>query len=259
MIKVHILASGSTGNAALFQFGGTSILVDAGISARRIANGLKAVGIEVNDIDALVLTHEHSDHIRGVEVLVRRHQIPVYARARTWECLPFRDNIPSSCCRILDDAMNIGRVDMRCFRIPHDAVEPVGFTFYYRHRKLAFATDVGSVTKTVIDELSDADIVVLEANHDRHLLATGPYPRFLKERISGGKGHLSNDHSARVLAQIRMKPGLRVFLAHLSQHNNRPDLAEATIAQYLRQQGCDVGQEIILCQTYPQEAVGCQL
>lgn len=259
MIKVHILASGSTGNAAMFKFGSTSILVDAGISARRITNGLKAVGSDVNEIDALVLTHEHSDHIKGVEVLARRHRIPVYARARTWESLPFRDNIPNSCCRILDDAMNIGLVDLQCFGISHDAVDPVGFTFHYRRRKVAFATDVGSITKAVIDALSDTDIAVLEANHDRHLLATGPYPRFLKERISSGRGHLSNDHSARVLAQLRLKPGLRVFLAHLSQQNNRPDLAEATITNYLRQQGCDVGREIILCPTHPQEAVGCQL
>ncbi len=259
MIRVHILASGSTGNAALFQFGATSILVDAGISARRIANGLKAVGSDVKAIDAILLTHEHSDHIKGVEVLARRCQIPVYGRPRTWEQLSFRDKIPHNCCRVLDDDLTIGRVDIECFSISHDAADPVGFTFHYRQRKLAFATDVGKVTRTVVNALSESDLAVLEANHDRHLLATGPYPRFLKERISGGRGHLSNDHSARLLAQLKLKPGLRVFLAHLSQHNNRPELAQATIANYLGQQGYKVGQDIILCQTHPGQAVGCQL
>lgn len=259
MIRVHILASGSTGNAALFQFGSTSILIDAGISARRITNGLKAVGSDVQAIDAILLTHEHSDHIKGVEVLARRYHIPVYSRARTWEQLPFRDNIPQECCRILEDAMTFGRVEVECFSISHDAADPVGFQFYYRQRKLAFATDVGKVTKTVVNALSEADIAVLEANHDRRLLADGPYPRFLKERISGGCGHLSNDHTARLLAQLKLKQGLRVFLAHLSQHNNRPELAHATIANYLRQQGCEVGRDIILLQTHPGQTVGCRL
>ena len=259
MIEIHILASGSTGNAALFQFGSTSILIDAGISARRIANGLKAVGSDVRAIDAILLTHEHSDHIKGVEVLARRFQIPVYSRAKTWERLPFRDNIPGRCCCLLDDTMKIGPVDLECFRISHDAVDPVGFTFHYRQRKLAFATDVGSITKTVVDALSGADVAVLEANHDREMLAKGPYPGFLKQRISSGRGHLSNDHSARILAQIKMKPGLRVFLAHLSQQNNRPDIAEDTVARYLRKQGCDVGREIIMHQTHPQQAVGCRV
>ncbi|MGI6433916.1 MAG: MBL fold metallo-hydrolase [Syntrophomonadaceae bacterium] len=259
MIKIHILASGSTGNAALFQFGPTSILIDAGISARRIAAGLKTAGSDVQQLDAVLLTHEHSDHIKGVEVLARRHQVPVYARIKTWECLPFQDNIPLACCQVLNDAMNINSVEIECFPICHDAIDPVGFTFRYRGRKLVFATDIGTVTGQVIAAFSDADAAVLEANHDREMLAKGPYPRFLKERISGGQGHLSNDHSARILAQSRLKPGLRVFLAHLSQQNNDPDLAENTVARYLTQQGCDVGREIILYQTYPQNVVKCWL
>ncbi|MGI6468647.1 MAG: MBL fold metallo-hydrolase [Syntrophomonadaceae bacterium] len=259
MIEVHILASGSTGNAALFQFGPTSILIDAGISARRIAQALKAVGSDVQAIDAILLTHEHSDHIKGIEVLARRFGIPVYARARTWERLPFRDKIPGSCCRLLDNYLTIGAVELECFPIPHDAVDPVGFTFYYQKRKLALATDVGTVAGTVIDALSMADVAVLEANHDREMLANGPYPGFLKQRISSGRGHLSNDHSAQVLARIKMKPGLRVFLAHLSQQNNRPDLARDTVADFLRRQGCDVGREIVLYPTYPQQSVGCRV
>lgn len=259
MIKVHILASGSTGNAALFQFGPTSILIDAGISARRIANGLKAVGSDVQQLDAVLVTHEHSDHIKGLEVLARRYQVPVYARVKTWERLPFQDNIPPACCRVFNDAINISSVEVECFPVCHDAVDPVGFTFRYQGRKLAFATDIGAVTKQVIAALSEADVAVLEANHDREMLARGPYPRFLKERISGGKGHLSNDHSAQILAQLKLKPGLRVFLAHLSQQNNHPDLAENTVARYLLQQGCDVGREIVLFQTYPQKTVGCWL
>lgn len=259
MIEAHILASGSTGNAALFRFGATDILIDAGISARRIAAGLRIAGSDIGRLAAVLLTHEHSDHIRGVEVLARRHQIPVYAREKAWGNLPFRDNIPLACGRILNDAMNIGSVDIECFPICHDAADPVGFTFRYRGRKLAFATDIGAITSQVTDALSEADLAVLEANHDRTMLAQGPYPRFLKERISGGRGHLSNDHSARVLAQSRLKPGLRVFLAHLSQQNNHPDLAEDTVARYLARQGCDVGREVILYRTYPQKAVGCRL
>lgn len=258
MIQVHIFASGSSGNAALLEFGTTRIMVDAGISARRISKGLTHVGVGIDQINAVLLTHEHSDHIKGIEVLARRYQVPVFTRRRTWEALPCADSIPSHCCHEVNRFITIGSVDIEAFNIPHDAADPIGFSFQYKNRKCVYMTDIGQITNTVINQLSLADVAVLESNHDRRMLANGPYPGFLKKRISGGRGHLSNDHAARILSQARIKTGLQVFLAHLSKQNNHPEIAEQTIRDYLTTQGCDVGREIILHRTFPEDYVGCR-
>ncbi|MEN6461254.1 MAG: MBL fold metallo-hydrolase [Syntrophomonas sp.] len=254
-MQIHILASGSTGNAVFIEMGGHKILIDAGISARRIERGLAEVGIKVTDLDGILITHEHSDHIKGLDVLVRKHQLPVYARPATWEAIPCCHKLPGSCCRELGDSLGVGDVQIMPFAISHDAVDPVGFCFYYRDFKCVLATDLGVTTPIVEKALARADAVILEANHDVEMLRTGPYPQFLKQRIKSKVGHLSNLEAAQVLAGIPRQKVMQVFLAHLSQKNNHPQLAQNTISNILMDHGCLVGEEVILHRTYPDSTV----
>ncbi len=250
-MEIHILASGSTGNAAVFKFGDTAILLDAGISARRIERGLAEVGMRAGDLDGVLLTHEHNDHIKGLDVFIRRHHIPVYTRPGTWEKLPCRHGFPPECCLEIEQEFNVRNVGITAFDISHDASDPVGFSFIYGGKKVVMATDLGVVTAGVEKALEYADAVVLEANHDLDMLENGPYPRFLKQRIKSSSGHLSNINAGRLLSRINCREGMRVFLAHLSQHNNHPDLAEKTVRRFLIDSGHEVGKDIILHRTAP--------
>jgi phosphoribosyl 1,2-cyclic phosphodiesterase len=250
-MQLHILASGSTGNSVLIELGGRKLLIDAGISARRIEHGLAEVGISVSDLDGLLITHEHSDHIKGIQTLVKRHHLPVYARAATWEAISGQDKLPPECRRELGERLDIGAVKIVPFPISHDAVDPVGFCFYYQDIKWVIATDLGVITPSAAEALAYADVAILEANHDLQMLQTGPYPPFLKQRIKSKYGHLSNHDAGHILAQIPRQRVMQVFLAHLSQQNNHPRLAEKTVSQVLQQSGCGVGEEIVLHRTHP--------
>ncbi len=250
-MQIHILASGSTGNAIFIEMGGHKILIDAGISTKRIEQGLAAVGVQVGQLDAVLITHEHIDHIKGIDVLVRRHHVPVYTRAATWEKIPCRNKLPQECCRELGDSLDLGSMKIEAFSISHDAVDPVGFSILQGKLKCVLATDLGEVTPEVEKALAYADFAILEANHDPVMLKQGPYPAYLKKRISGSQGHLSNHDAGQVLAGIPHSGLMEVFLAHLSQHNNHPDLALRTVREILEANGCSVGEEILLHRTYP--------
>lgn len=250
-MEIHILASGSTGNAAFLRFGDTGILIDAGISARRIEKGLAEVGFHAGDLSAVLITHEHNDHIRGLDVLIRRHQIPVYTRGRTWENIPCRKDLPGHCCRNIEKEFSIHQVGVSTVDISHDAADPIGFVFHHEEKKIVIATDIGVVTPAVENALEMADAAVLEANHDLDMLQNGPYPRFLKQRILSSHGHLSNLSAARLLSRIKHPMGMQVFLAHLSQQNNHPDLAERTVQEFLISCGYDMGKDIVLRRTFP--------
>lgn len=250
-MQLHILASGSTGNAVLIEMGGRTLLIDAGISARRIERGLSEVGIQVANLDGVLITHEHSDHIKGIEVLVRKHHVPVYARPATWGAMRGRDRIPREYRLELGDSLDVGAIKIVPFAISHDAAEPVGFCFYYQQTKWVLATDLGVVTRSVENALAYADVVILESNHDVEMLQAGPYPQFLKQRIKSTLGHLSNHEAGQILARTPHQGVMQVFLAHLSQQNNLPHLAESTVSKVLQEGGCGVGEEIILHRTYP--------
>lgn len=253
-MQIHVLASGSTGNATLVQMAGANILVDAGISARRIKNALAAQGTAVEDLDAILVTHEHRDHVAGLPTLSRKYRLPIYARPAAWQAM---DNdgigagIAAESRRDLAAGLDIGKLKIEPFSLSHDAADPVGFSFFDRHEKCALATDLGFVTDTVKKGLAFADALVLEANHDVDLLKQGSYPWFLKQRILSNRGHLANTDAGWTLARLPRKNNCHVFLAHLSQENNRPELAEATVAGILGEQGCAVGTDITLDLTYP--------
>jgi phosphoribosyl 1,2-cyclic phosphodiesterase len=254
-MQIHILASGSTGNSIFIELGGVRFLVDAGISARRIEQGLRAVGVAASELDAILVTHEHSDHVSGLSVLSRKFKAPVYARRRTWDAFQPKHYVEADYRRDLGSRLEIGGVRVEPFAISHDAAEPVGFSFCFGDLKCVVATDMGCVSERVEQDIAYADVMVFESNHDVAMLRNGPYPEFLKRRILGNRGHLSNLETGRCLARMGKKPGMHVFLAHLSQHNNNPELALSTVEQVLDQKGCRLDQDLFLHLAKPDNTV----
>lgn len=236
--KVHVLASGSKGNSILVQAGGTSILIDAGISSRQIVGKLAQLGVKPHELDGVFVTHEHKDHVGGLPVFSKRAQVPIFAREKTWLAMDCIRQIERTYCRLLPiTKLNVGDFLIKPFFISHDAVEPVGFSFFYKDQKCSFATDLGCYNQEIKEAIADSDVLILEANHDEQMLKEGSYPRFLKERIKSEQGHLSNLQAGTLLAEIVEKKMIDVFLAHLSQENNRPSLAEKTVNGILSAKG----------------------
>lgn len=250
-MQVHVLASGSSGNAILIMMGKHKILVDAGISCRRIEKGLAEMGLEINKLDAVLITHEHKDHVKGLDVLIRKYCLPVYTRPDTWNNIDCYNKLPPSCCNFFDQELELEGLKIEAFSISHDAADPVGYIFYGEDHKCVIATDLGSVTAEVKKALDGADVLVLESNHDSEMLAKGSYPSFLKQRIKGKQGHLSNEQSGKLLCSIYRRKTMQVFLAHLSRENNHPKIAEESICKMLRQAGIKPGRDILLHRTYP--------
>lgn len=226
-MRVCVLGSGSSGNAILVEGPRGYVLVDAGFSWREIKVRAKRAGFELGGIDALVLTHEHADHIRGLRTLYRRGTT-IVASPGTLAALGhrFRRAIP------LDGEVELSGLRIAPFPVPHDAAAPRGLVLRNGETRLGIATDLGEVTDLVLEKLAGCNALVFEANHDLEMLLSGPYPWSLKLRILGPFGHLSNDAAGEALAGLSEGAGA-IFLAHLSQENNRPDLALETVARYL--------------------------
>lgn len=234
-MRLVVLASGSSGNAALIESGGRAVLLDAGISARETLNRVAAAGASDARIEAILLTHEHSDHVRGARVLARRLGIPVMATAGTLRaaaaCLA---DVPETVAIGRRDRFSVAGMRIVSFATEHDAAESCGFSFESRRgRRIAVATDTGTVTPEVTEALAGCHAIGLESNHDLRMLADGPYPPFLKRRISGDRGHLSNDAAAAALSSVMWKGLSHVFALHLSEQNNTPDSARAALARSL--------------------------
>jgi len=232
------IASGSSGNSVFVSTPRTRILIDAGLSGKAIEGGLRMGGIDCIDVDALFITHEHSDHIKGAGVLSRRYDLPVYATAGTWDYM----NRCQAIGKIADknklyitSGMPVVLNDMEImpFDIPHDANQPVGYTVNSRGHKIAIATDLGHISDNVAKNIHGADVILIESNHDLHMLETGPYPAYLKRRILSDMGHLSNVSCGRFLVDIFSSKTKHIFLGHLSQENNRPILAYETVKNIL--------------------------
>ncbi|SCM82842.1 Metal-dependent hydrolase of the beta-lactamase superfamily I [uncultured Sporomusa sp.] len=255
-MQIHVLASGSTGNATYIEMENTKLLVDAGISARRIKQSLDKIGTKIEDIDGVLITHEHRDHVNGLTTLLKKYNLPTYTQPDTWQAMYCRNALPETCCKLLSDSFTIGKVKIEPFSISHDAADPVGFRLYAGSSKVCVATDLGFVTPTVKAALALSDAVVLEANHDVDMLKNGSYPWYLKKRIMSNRGHLANTDAGWTLARLDRKAHTHVFLAHLSQENNSLELAEKTVADILITQGCKLGQDITLHRTYPEQISG---
>ena len=230
-MTVTVLASGSTGNCTLITEGGTHLLLDAGITARRIESGLREHGVTQDRLAAILITHEHTDHIKGLEVLLRHCDAPVYAIAPVADAL--RKMVPGADGRVCaiepDCAVLIGETAVTPFAVSHDSAGCCGYRVSGESGSFGCCTDLGVVTEDVCCALTGVDCAIIEANHDLTMLRTGPYPAFLKKRIRSAHGHLSNDDAAQ-LAVYLAETGTRVLiLGHLSRHNNTPGEALRTV------------------------------
>jgi phosphoribosyl 1,2-cyclic phosphodiesterase len=233
LLRFSSLASGSSGNATLveaWQEAGarpTRLLVDCGLGPRRLAAALALRGCTASDLDAVFVTHEHSDHVGGVIALHRRHGVPVWASALTWAAATQRHPRWTNSAHVARDgvSISIGALTLHPFAVPHDSAEPLQLVCSDGRLRLGILTDLGEPTEAIARTLLGCDAMLLECNHDAAMLADGPYPAWLKRRIGGARGHLGNHQSAALLDACR-HDGLRhVVAAHLSRHNNHPELA----------------------------------
>ena len=234
-MKISVLASGSKGNCSFIEMEGSCLLVDAGISARRIKQELGNIGHSIEDLDGIFITHEHIDHIKGLATLTKKYRIPLYSRPDTFRAMSCYNELPVECINPIIDQVRLDKLTVRAFSIPHDAADPVGYSII-GSIKCVVATDIGFVDSKLRKELEAARVMVLEANHDVDMLRNGDYPWPLKQRILSNRGHLSNTDTAWALVNLKQRPQT-VFLAHLSQSNNLPDLAINTVQRILDQQG----------------------
>ncbi|MDD2568836.1 MAG: MBL fold metallo-hydrolase [Clostridia bacterium] len=223
------IASGSRGNCIFIKGGQTKLLVDSGISALRVARALAAFGEDVRSIQGILVTHEHHDHISGIRMLVKKYGLPVYAAPMLWQNLPFTEAMPSALRRSYSSNMQIGEITVSFCRTSHDALLPVGMVFSHGGKRLGVVTDTGMVTPSMLKCFQNLDGLILEANHNETMLAKGPYPAYLKRRVAGREGHLSNKQAAYFLAEIMAGKPFPVMLAHLSEVNNTPSTARREI------------------------------
>ena len=223
------LFSGSSGNATYVGCDDAHILVDAGLSGSRVTGELQKVGVDPRDLMAILVTHEHIDHIKGVGILSRKYDIPVYATEGTWRGMENKIGaVTLKNMRVFEPGQDfyIGSINIMPFSTPHDAAQPVGYSFETGGVRLAIATDLGHIKEGWLKQIRGADAALLESNYDPGMLETGPYPYELKRRISGKHGHLSNEDAGRVAVELAKNGARQIILGHLSKENNFPELAQ---------------------------------
>lgn len=236
MLKFCSLYSGSSGNSLLVESQNTKILIDAGVSAKKIVDGLSLIGVDISSIDAVLVTHEHTDHIQSLGTISKKYNLPVYANSKTWDAMPLqRDKIDEKNQKFFVSTQNfeIGDLKIDSFLIPHDAAEPCGFNIFCGNEKISIATDIGHMTTQIINSLEGSSFLMLEANYEPEVLKCSRYPYLLKTRIAGPNGHLSNQIAGKTVATL-LDSGLEnVMLGHLSKENNLPELAYQSVVEEL--------------------------
>lgn len=248
MTQLCTLASGSSGNALLASHGDTHLLIDAGLSLRRLKAALSEFDLSPDRLSAVLITHEHSDHISGLSTLTNRLDLPVYASRGTSAYLLWK--MPWLCDRLFPfeagHSFSVGGVEVDTFSTPHDTPDSVGYTLRMGGVRASVATDLGYVPEHVLNKLLGSDYLLLESNHDVEMLRTGAYPAFLKRRILGKNGHLSNEDSARAAAACVRAGTRHITLGHLSRDNNSPETAFEAAVSFLRDEGLEAGRDVCL-------------
>lgn len=232
MFKYCSLYSSSSGNSFFVQSDSTKIIIDAGVSLKKITTALEEININGEDINAILVTHDHIDHTKSIATLSNKYNIPVYANKKTWEAIPeIASKIPECNKKLftISETFSVGDIKILPFHTPHDAADPCGFNLYNSNKKISIATDIGYVSEELLNHLKESSCILLESNYDPEILKCSRYPYMLKQRISGDKGHLSNISAAKTLSEL-YKSGLeKALLIHLSKENNFPELAYETI------------------------------
>ena len=248
-LRFSPLFSGSSGNATYVGCDDAHILVDAGVSGTRVSQELQRVGVDPARLTAILVTHEHADHIKGIGILSRKYDLPVYATEGTWAGMYGKIGAIADKNVVIfepEQDFYLGSINVMPFQIPHDAGGPVGYTFEVDGAKLAIATDIGCVREGWLNRVLGADAVILESNYDPDMLKAGPYPYELKKRILSRKGHLSNDDAGAVAAELIRNGARQIILGHLSKENNFPELAMRSCELTLQMAGFAPHEDVLL-------------
>ena len=243
MLNFCSLYSGSSGNSLFIQTESTKVLVDCGVSCKKVEEGLKSIDVDPSSIDAVLVTHEHSDHVKGLGTFSKKFDVPIYANQETL------DNMQAQTLKIsnnnihtfkVSDKFEVGDLSVFPFSISHDAANPCGFNIFKDNKKISIATDIGTMDSKTIKNLEDSIFILLESNYDPDILRCSPYPYLLKRRIAGPTGHLPNNKAGETISYL-MNSGLKTaMLGHLSKENNFPELAYKTVAEELVNSNKDV-------------------
>lgn len=243
-MKISILASGSSGNVTYVETPKRKILIDAGLSGKKIKNLLKSIGRSMDDIDTILVTHEHSDHIKGLGVLARQYGVDIYANEKTWQAIGDKcGHIDTDLRHHLErgELLTLDDLDVLSFGVSHDAAEPQFYAFQKGGKRFAMLTDLGYVSDAQRQMLANCDAYLMESNHDIDMLRMGRYPWHLKQRILSDNGHLSNEASAEAMSEMVGDQTKNIYLGHLSKDNNMPEIAYQSFTQTLKAHGKEPG------------------
>ncbi len=256
-LRFSVLASGSTGNALYIETDKQRLLVDAGLSGKKMDELFQQINRDPKELNGILVTHEHSDHIKGVGIFARKYKLPIYANEKTWHAMDSQlGTIPTEQKFIFatGEVKAFGDLEIESFGVSHDAAEPMFFCFHHEGKKLVHATDMGYVSERIKGTVRGADTYIFEANHDLNMLRMGRYPWNVKRRILSDLGHVSNEDAALALADVIRDNTKRIYLAHLSLDNNMKDLARLSVSQVLQEEGMAIGEQFELYDTDPNNA-----
>ncbi len=234
MFKFCNLYSGSSGNCSFVGTDNINILIDCGESQKKISDALESIGKSINKIDAIIVTHEHSDHVKNLGAISKKYNIPVYANEKTFENMPEQTSLIDEKNKKIfntDDHFEIGDLKIYPFHIPHDAAEPCGYNIYNDDKKISIATDIGHMDNNILKKLEESQFLLLESNYEPEILKYAKYPYYLKQRIAGPNGHLSNQEAGLTITKLVYSGVNNIMLGHLSKQTNFPELAYKTVME----------------------------
>ncbi len=255
-LHFSVLASGSTGNAFYIGTDKQKLLVDAGLSGKQLDNLFQKINVDPRELNGILVTHEHSDHIKGLGILARKYNLPIYANEKTWAAMEHQIGKLTTDQKFIfemETVKTFGDIEVESFGVSHDAAEPMFYLFHHNEKKVALVTDTGYVSERIKKTVENADAYIFEANHDVGMLRMGRYPWNVKRRILSDLGHVSNEDAAIALTDIIGNDTKRIYLAHLSKDNNMKDLARMSVSQILDERGFHVGKNIEIHDTDPNE------
>ncbi len=252
--QFSVLASGSTGNAVYVENEDKRLLVDCGLSGKKMDNLFSQINRSPKDLDGILVTHEHSDHIRGLGIFARKYKLPIYANESTWQAMEGAIGTLTNDQKFVfktGEVQSFGSLEVESFGVSHDAAEPMFFVFRNSGKQLALLTDLGYVSERIKATIQGSNTFIIEANHDIEMLMAGRYPWNIKRRILGDSGHISNEDAGAALLDVIDQHHKNIYLAHLSKDNNMKELARMSVQQVLAKEGLRVGEEVALYDTDP--------
>ncbi|RKQ16453.1 MBL fold metallo-hydrolase [Ureibacillus endophyticus] len=255
-MRFSVLASGSTGNAIYVENDEHAFLVDVGLSGKKMEQLFAKIDRDMKNLTGILVTHEHSDHIKGIGVVARKYKVPIFANEKTWQAMDGHiGNIPTEQRFIfnMETVQSFGSLDIESFAVSHDAVDPMFYVFHENDRKLVVITDTGYVSDRMKGIIRGADSFVFESNHDIGMLQMGRYPWSIKRRILSDVGHVSNEDAAIAMSEVVFEKPTQIYLSHLSKDNNMKDLARMTVSQTLQSCGIITGEYVHLHDTDAEE------